>query len=153
MKKIRFCRAFMVLFTLITIGFATLGFTTRFGLDSYEIYLNNKLLLKQAVNQPLNLRVLQLDKAKETDQLQIVYSHCMRNNGPGTGRSVALKDESGNILHKWVFADASGANLKMTIAVKDLLQLDKKNVNHALSLYYASTELEKGEMISMIRFK
>lgn len=152
MKKIRIDRALMLLFTLITLSFASLSFTSRFGLDKYEIYLNNKLLLKQSVNQPLNLRVLQLDNAKESDQLQIVYSHCMRNNGPGTGRSVALKDENGNTLHKWVFADATGTSLKMTIAVKDLLQLEKKNASHKLSLYYASNELEKGEMLSMIRF-
>jgi hypothetical protein len=152
MKKIRIDRALMLLFTLITLSFASLSFTNRFGLDKFEIYLNNKLLQKQYVNQPLNLRVLQLDKAKESDQLQIVYSHCMRDNGPGTGRSIALKDENGNTLQKWVFADASGTGLKMTIAVKDLLQLEKKNESHKLSLYYSSNELEKGEMLSMIRF-
>jgi hypothetical protein len=152
MKKIRIDLALMLLFTLITLSFASLSFTNKFGLDKFEIYLNNKLLQKQYVNQPLNLRVLQLNKAKESDQLQIVYSHCMRDNGPGTGRSIALKDENGNTLQKWVFADATGAGLKMTIAVKDLLQLEKKNESHKLSLYYASNELEKGEMLSMIRF-
>jgi hypothetical protein len=146
MKKITFIGA--LLFTLIS-----LSFTTRFGLDKYEIYLNNQLVLKQAVNQPLNLRVLALDKAKESDQLQIVYSHCMRNNGPGTGRSLALKDEAGHTLRQWTFADASGTDLKMTVAVKDVLQLQKKNAGHELSLYYTSHELEKGEMLSMIRFK
>jgi hypothetical protein len=152
MKKITTGLALFVLITLSTISFTTSGFTNRFGLDKYEIYLNNKLVLKQYLNQPLNLRVLQLDKIKESDQLQIVYCHCMRDNGPGTGRSITLKDERGNALHKWVFADASGGDLKMTIAVKDLLQLEKKNASHQLSLYYASQELEKGEMLSVIRF-
>jgi hypothetical protein len=153
MKKIRIGQAFILLFTLITLSITISSFTNRFGLDKYEFYLNDKLLLKQYVNQPLNLRVLQLDKAKETDQLQIVYSHCMRDNGPGTGRSVTLKDENGNTLHKWVFADANSAGLKMTIAVKDLLQLEKKNTGHQLSLYYSSKESERVEMLAAVRFK
>jgi hypothetical protein len=153
MKKIRIGQAFILLFTLITLSITISSFTNRFGLDKYEFYVNDKLLLKQYVNQPLNLRVLQLDKAKETDQLQIVYSHCMRDNGPGTGRSVTLKDENGNTLHKWVFADANSAGLKMTIAVKDLLQLEKKNTGHQLSLYYSSKESERVEMLAAVRFK
>ena len=153
MKKIRIDRALMLLFTLITLSFASLSFTNRFGLDKFEIYLNNKLLQKQYVNQPLNLRVLQLDKAKESDQLQIIYSHCMRDNGPGTGRSISVKDENGTTLHKWVFTDATGADLKMTIAVKDLLQLEKKNTDHQLSLYYNAKESERVELLAMVRFK
>ncbi|RYU91897.1 hypothetical protein EWM62_00180 [Mucilaginibacter terrigena] len=152
MKKIRLDGALMLLFTLITLSFTTSGFTNRFGLDSYEIYLNNRLLMKQYVNQPLNLRVLQLEKTQQNDKLQIAYTHCI-NKGTGTGRAVALKDENGNTLHKWSFTNAAGSGPKMTIAVKDLLQLQKKNPGHELSLYYTAHELPKGEMISMIRFK
>ncbi|MXV51146.1 hypothetical protein GS399_09210 [Pedobacter sp. HMF7647] len=152
MKKIRIYRAFALLFMLITVSFTTTGFTKMFGLDSYEIYLNNKLLLKQYVNQPLNLRVLQLDKAQENGQLQIVYTHCM-NKSAGTGRSLALKDESGHVLRKWTFADANGSDLKMRIPVNDLVQLQKKNSGHELSLFYTAHELKKGEMLSMIHFK
>jgi hypothetical protein len=146
MKKITFIGA--LLFTLIS-----LSFTTPFGLDKYEIYLNNKLVLKQFVNQPLNLRVLQLDNAKESDQLQIVYSHCRKDNGPGTGRIVALKDEQGATLLKWTFADATGADLKMAIPVKELIHWQRKRAGHELSLYYSANELPKSEMLSMVRFK
>ena len=153
MKKIKFNRAFIVMFTLITLGFTAFSFTTKYGLDSYSIYLNNKLILKQWVNQPLSLRVLQLSTAKETDQLRITYTHCTIKNGAGTGRSVALQDEKGNILKKWEFADATGSDLNMTIAVKELLKLEKDHTNQELSLLYTARELPKGEMLSMIRFK
>jgi hypothetical protein len=152
MKKTKIGRALLLLFTLVAFNFTTSGFTNNFGLDSYEIYLNNRLLLKQYVNQPLNLRVLQLEKTQENGQLQIGYTHCM-NKGVGTGRSLALKDEAGNLLRKWTFADGGGSGLKMTIAVKELLQIEKKNAGHELSLYYTAHELEKGEMLSIIRFK
>jgi hypothetical protein len=148
MKYIKFYQAFIGLFTLITLSFTTFGFTSKFGLDGYEIYLNNKLILKKYVNQPLNLRVLQLTKVNEGDELRIKYTHC-RMKGPGTGRSLTLQDEKGNTLKKWDFAD--GSDYAMTIPVKDLLQLEKKNSNHELSLRYASKERPNGEMLAMLR--
>ena len=39
------------------------------------------------------------------------------------------------------------------MVLKELLQLEKKNAGHELSLYYTAHELEKGEMLSTIRFK
>ncbi|GEO07327.1 hypothetical protein AAE02nite_49910 [Adhaeribacter aerolatus] len=152
MKKMKFNQAFMMLFTLLTLGFTAFSFTTKFGLDSYSIYLNDKLLLKQTVNQPLSLRVLQLNTAQETDQLRIQYNHCTIKNGAGTSRSLSLQDEQGNILKKWVFADATGEDLKMIVPVKELRQLERTHANQALSLVYTARELPKGEMLSMVRF-
>ena len=151
MKKIKFNQAFMMLFMLMTLSFTVFGFTTRFGLDSYSIFLNDKLILKQTVNQPLSLRVLPLGTAKETDQLRINYTHCTIKNGAGTSRSVSLQDEKGKILKKWVFADATGSDLNMTIAVKELLALAKTHASQELSLHYNARELPKGEMLSMLR--
>ena len=152
MKKIKIDQAFIKMFTLITLCFTAFSFTTKFGLDSYEIYLNNKLILKQTVNQPLSLRVLQLAKAKENDQLRINYKHCTLK-GAGTDRSIALKDEKGNTLKKWVFANDNGSDLNMTIAVKELLKFEKADLRHELSLHYTARELPKGEILSMLNFK
>jgi hypothetical protein len=150
MKQIKFNRAFIKIFTLITLCFTTFGFTSKFGLDSYEIYLNNKLILKQAVNQPLSLRMLKLGTAKESDQLRINYRHCATENGVGTDRIILLKDEKGNTLKKWAFANATGSDLNMTIAVKEFLQLEKKNANRELSLQYTARELPKGETLAIL---
>ena len=59
--------------------------------------------------------------------------------------------EKGEDLFKWAFADAP--EQKMTIPVKELLHWRQKKAGHELSLYYTSHELEKGEMLSVIRFK
>ncbi len=152
MKQIKFNQAFIRMFTLITLCFTAFSFSTKFGLDSYSIYLNDKLILKQWVNQPLSLRVLQLSTAKETDQLRIHYNHCTIKNGAGTSRSISLQDEKGNILKKWEFADATGSDLNMTIAVRELRNLEKTHAGQELSLHYTARELPKGEMLSMIRF-
>lgn len=145
-------QALIKMFALITLCFSVFSFTTKLGLDSYEIYLNNKLILKQSVNQPLNLRILQLSQANDNDQLRINYKHCTVE-GAGTDRTIVLKDEKGNTLKKWVFTNASGSDLSMVIPVKELLQLKKNNADHDLSLQYTARELPKGETLAFLRVK
>jgi len=140
------------MFALITLSLAALSFTSKMGLDSFEIYLNSTLLLKQSVNQPLNLRVLQLDKAKDNDELRIKYKHCTLP-GAGTDRSITLKNEKGTVLKKWTFANTTGSDLSMVIPVKELLQLEKNNTQQDLSLHYSSKELSKSEPIAFLHAK
>lgn len=151
MKKFRFNQAFKRVIMLITLSFTLFSFNANFGLDSFSIYLNDKLILKQTVNQPVNLRVLQLHTAKDTDMLRINYTHCTIKNGAGSNRSLTLQDEQGNILKKWAFADATGSDLNMAIPVKELLKLEKTHASKALSLHYTARELAKSEMLSLIR--
>jgi hypothetical protein len=151
MAQIKFNQAYIRMFTLVTLCGIAFSFTTTFGLDSYTIYLNDKLLLQQTVNQPLSLRVLELSKARENDQLHINYNHCTIKGGAGTARSIVLKDRKGDTVKKWTFADATGSDLKMTIAVKELLALEKAHAGQELSLHYTARELPKGEMLSMLR--
>ncbi len=152
MKITTFNQAFLKIFTLITLCFITFSFTTKFGLDTYEIYLNDKLVLKQSVRQPLSLRVLQLDKANTNDQLRINYIHC-NTKGAGTHRNIVIKDENGKKLKDWSFANATGSDLTMAISVKELLALIKNNADHDLSLYYTSKELPKSEMLASLKVK
>jgi hypothetical protein len=152
MKQIKFNQSFIITLMLVTLGFTAFSFTKKFGLDSYKIYLNNKLVLQQAVNQPLSSRVLHLGKENKNDELRINYIHCMTKTG-GTGRSISLKDEKGNLMKQWTFANAKGANFDMTIPIKELLALEKTNSNHKLSFYYSAKELSKDEMLSTLNFK
>jgi hypothetical protein len=125
------------------------AFNVKGGQDSFEIYLNNKLILRQAVTKSLTLQSLQLNKANINDQLVIYYNHC---GTTGKGRSIAIKDDKGNILKEWKFADASGSNTGMTISVKELLQLEKNYEHSQLNLFYASEQLPKGRMLSALEF-
>ena len=117
------------------------------GGDSYEIYLNNKLILKQYVSQPLNMKSLQLDKANFNDQLVIFYRHCGQT---GKGRSISIKDEEGKILKEWKFANATGSNESMVIPAKELLRLAKNNIITHLTLYYTAQELPKRRMLTSV---
>lgn len=142
---------FKIIATAMTIvGIILSTFTALAGgVDRYEIYLNNKLLLKQSVNQPLSLQSLQLNKSNMKDELVIYYYHCGQT---GRGRKLAIKDENGNIVKEWKFENASGSNTGMTIAVKDLLQLEKKHANNQLSIFYTSELLQKGRMLTGVQF-
>jgi hypothetical protein len=108
------------------------------GVDSYEIYLNNKLLMRQLATQSLSLKSLPLDKAKPNNQLVIYYSHC---GTIGKGRKIAIKNEAGQVVKEWKFADAIGTKTGMTIPVKELLQLQNKYAKNQLSLYYSSVQI------------
>jgi len=150
MKHTTFKQPLYRLFALIVLCLSMFSFTAERGLDRYEIYLNNKLILKQAVNSPLNLRKLQLSNSQSDDRLRIFYTHCT-NKGVGTGRSIAIEDEKGNVLKKWTFKDDDKG---MEIPVKELLQVEKKNADRELSLHYVAQELHEGDMmLASVQFK
>lgn len=126
------------------------SFTAKAGGEGFEIYLNDKLILWQAVNKPFTLHSLQLDKANKDDQLVIYYHHC---GSTGTDRSIVIKDDKGNTIKEWKFADASGSNNKgMTIPVKELLQLEKNYSQTNLNIVYFSQQLPKGRALSAVQF-
>lgn len=150
MKHTTFKQPVLKLLALVVLCVAVFGFTRDMGLDKYEIYLNNKLLLKQAVNAPLNLRKLQLTNAGSNDLLRIFYTHCS-NQGIGSGRGIAIKDEKGNVLKNWTFKDADKG---MEIPVKELQQVEKENGDKELRLHYVARELHEGDMmLASLRFE
>lgn len=106
------------------------------GLDSFEIYLNNRLLVRQTVDKPLSLENLQLDKSNVNDRLVIRYSQCTAPNKIGKGRKIVIKDANGAVVKEWKFADTD--DMGMSIPVKELLELEKKNGKAPLNLVYTA---------------
>ena len=130
-----------------------LGFTHSAiaGLDSYEIYLNNRLLVKQTVDKPLSLESLQLNKSNSNDQLVIYYSQCNAPNKIAKGRKIVIQDANGQVVKEWKFADVQGSNSAMTIPVKELLQLEKKNTAAPLSLLYTAEGHVQGQKLTSLK--
>lgn len=125
------------------------AFTVKRGVDVFEIYLNNKLLVRQVMNQPIKLQSLQLNKTNVNDNLVVYYNHC---GATGKNRTISIRDDNGTIVKEWKFADASGSNTGMTIPVKELLQLEKNYANSHINLFYTADQLPKGRMLSAVRF-
>ena len=123
---VAFCLLFLFAFTS----------SAKAGLDSFEIYLNNRLLVKQTVDKPLSLESLQLDKSNTNDRLVIRYSQCNAPNKIGKGRKLVIRDAKGGVVKEWKFADTD--DMGLSIPVKELLELEKKNGNAPLSLVYTA---------------
>ncbi len=120
----------------------------RAGLDSFEIYLNNKLLLKMVAGRSFSLESLRLDKSNSNDQLVIYYSQCNAPGKTGKERSIAVKDSKGRVLKEWKFADATDTHAGMTIPVKELLQLAQDKASGPLSFYYTAQGRPEGQILA-----
>lgn len=147
MQQFKFEKTILRVFALTMIGLTAFTIKAEAGGDVFQVFLNNKLILKQFVIEPLTLKNLPLQEVNPNDYLEIFYSHC---GTTGKGRSIALKDENGKIFKEWKFADASAGNSGMRITVKEIQELQKKNKNGQLNLYYASHEMPKGRMLASL---
>lgn len=151
MKTRKLNSAFTGMLLLLLLGMSTMAFSPKLGLDSYEIYLNDQLILKQYINQPLNLRTLQLDKAAPEDLLWVKYNHCTIKSGSGSDRTIVLKDDRGHELKQWAFANSGTENMPMKVSVAELRQLEKAHADHQISLYYTARELPGGELLAYLK--
>jgi hypothetical protein len=131
---------------LVLICAALFSFTSKFGGDSFEVWLNGKRVLQEYVHASKGVQTLQLSNASGNDKLDIYYRHCGQT---GTSRFVTIQDEKNRPLKVWKFADAAGQNVAMSFRVKDILSL-KKNKSDKLNLVYSSTELPKGRLLATI---
>lgn len=144
-KKLMFaCTACMLMCLTISASDAFAG-----GGDNYKVYLNKKLILSQehVTTASASIGNLPLDKLTESDEVIVQYTHC---GEVGKGRTIVLKDEKGNVLKEWKFADV--ASSAMSIPVKDILAIKKKNPNAAMNLYYFSSRfLPNGRMLATLK--
>ncbi len=141
-----FIKAFMLAITS-TMFFAV---AAKAGVDSYSIYLNNKLLFQQSVDKSFTLQRLQLDKANLNDELIIRYSQCNATNKIGSGRSIMVQDAEGKTIKEWKFEDVKGSDQAMIIPIKDLIGLQKKKAATSLVLFYnAANPMREQKLASM----
>lgn len=133
-------------FMLAAIAAALLSFSAKFGGEGFEISLNDKVVLQKYGNEINNVKSLQLNQNLPGDKLSVRYHHCGRI---GKNRIITIKDEQNKLLKEWRFADASTPVAAMNFNVKDIISL-KKNNSSILNLYYSSTELPNGRLLTSI---
>ncbi|HTF28464.1 MAG TPA: hypothetical protein VK625_06435 [Flavitalea sp.] len=146
-----FAHSFLAKASLITLLFTGIfAVSAKAGLDSYEISLNNKVLIRQTVAGPIDLKNLPLGDAKATDNLVIRYSQCNAPNKIGKNRSISVRDADGRIVKEWKFKDSDGSNTAMTIPVKELLEIQNKS-NGALSFHYSADGMQKTQKLAALQ--
>jgi len=116
------------------------------GGEGFEIFLNNKLVLQQYGSDMNKVKMLKLDQAADNDQLSIRYHHCGK---VGKSRTITIKDGQDKILKQWSFTDVADAAARMTCKVKDIRDL-QKGKDKTLKLYYSSSELPQGRLLTSI---
>ena len=131
---------------LIIISASLLSFSMAWGGESFQIYVNNKLVLQQYVSQNVGVKSIQLDKSAYNEQVDVYYSHCGQ---PGKNRSIAIKDEHNRTLKEWHFADVAGKNSPMSVKVGEILNIKTKGSNN-LNLYYFSQQLPNGRLLASV---
>ncbi|TKK66676.1 hypothetical protein FC093_16705 [Ilyomonas limi] len=125
--------------------------SAKAGLDYYKIFLGKKLIYERYINKPLSLESLPISAADANETLTIYYYQCQAPNKTGSNRSIVLKDDKGNMVKQWSFANVQSNSAGMAIPVKELLQLQKANKSHALALYYTAEGRTGGEKLASIQ--
>jgi len=140
-KKIRQA-AFWTL--LAALGLASLAFTKPAGGDSFEIYLDNQLLMQQYLFRDAATKTVNLPTPGNNKSLIVKYSHC---GVAGKNRSISLKDAHSLLLKKYSYADAVDPKKGMVIPIKDIPS------GVQVQLFYQSKELPDGKTLVYLDMK
>jgi hypothetical protein len=136
----------MVKSLLVIFCVGLFSFSNNRGGDSFEIWLNGKMMLQQFVHVSSAVQTLHLNAASVNDKLDIYYRHCGQ---VGTNRYITVKDQGDRSLKVWKFADSNGNNPAMSIKLKDISGL-KKRKDSMLNIVYSSSELPKGKVLATL---
>jgi hypothetical protein len=133
------------LFGILITSLLLFSFSTGKGGDTFQIYLNGKMVMEQFVYMEKSVKSLQISSTSVNDKLEIYYSHCGHT---GTDRSITVKDEKNNALKTWKFGNTKEKSA-MTIMVKEI-QAALKNKDSKISLVYTSKELPSGKSLAVV---
>lgn len=141
-------------FAVVTITATLLSFSPNFpqgspsGGEGFEISLNGKVVLQRFGKNMDDVKTLELSQASPNDKLTIKYHHCGK---VGKNRTVSIKDAQDNLIKTWRFKDVETAVGGMSCSVQDIISL-KKGSNNVFKLYYSSSELPGGRLLTSVIF-
>ena len=135
-------------FAMVAVAAILLSFSPNFGGEGFEISLNGKVVLQRFGKNMDGVKTLHLSPASPNDKLTIKYHHCGK---VGKNRTVTIKDAQDQLIKTWRFKDVETAVGGMSCHVQDLLSL-KKGSNNVFKLYYSSSELPQGRLLTSVVF-
>jgi len=133
---------------VLVISFALLSFSKDFGGEGFEIYVNGKVVLQQFGNEMNSVKSLQLNQNSPNDKITVRYYHCGR---VGNNRTITVKDDENKVIKVWSYEDSKELPGSMSCTVQDILSLTKGS-NKVLKIYYASSQLPAGRMLTKLSF-
>ena len=121
------------------------SFSGKKGGDSFQIYVDGKLLVEQFVHINKGVQNLQLGQLSSKEKIEVYYNHCGKT---GKSRIISIKSADNKTLKEWKFADTEKKSF-MTCQIKEILALQKIK-SSKLNLYYSSKELPEGRLLAVI---
>lgn len=119
------------------------SFSEKPGVESFTIYLNDKVLLQEYLTDDRIVKTISLTAGNSDDALRIHYNHCGKT---GIERTVSILDDDKKVLKTWRFSDHTPPLMK--IDMKEVFAVTKKT--QGLKLVYTSKELSKGAVLAAI---
>lgn len=132
--NLRSTTLFAVLATFILCAFTPLP-----GGYSYEVYLNDRLVIQEHLYGRKEAPTVPLNTTAAQDELSIMFNDC---NKVDTSRKISLKTEDDKTLKEWTFADSPDLKDHMDIKVSEITVFRK---NHStVKLMYSSKQVSDG---------
>ncbi len=122
------------------------SFSVNKGGDSFEVYLNGKMLFQQYVSMHQPVKSLSLQEKLSNGEITVYYKHCGKT---GTDRVISIKNADNKILKTWNFPNDAANPSAMICKVKDVINLEKNN-GKSLGLYYSSKEMSEARLLAVI---
>jgi hypothetical protein len=131
----------------IVMGAALFSFSERPGVESFTIYLNDEVLVRDSMMPERVVRNISLEAGDPKDVLRVHYNHCGRT---GMARAVSVLGANEEVLKTWRFSDNTSPF--MEIGLKDILAV-AGNGQEPFNLVYTSKELPKGSVLASLQVK
>ena len=126
---------FVVLTSVVLCSFAAVP-----GGASYEVYLNNQLVMKEHLYDRKEVPTLPLTiTSTSQDELSVTFNNCGKID---TSRKISLNDEKNKTIKEWTFADSPDLKNQMRIKVSEIMTF--RNEHSTAKLVYSSRELNSG---------
>ena len=139
MRPINF-RSTATSFFVVLTSVVLCSFTVVPGGASYEVYLNNQLVMKEHLHGRKEVPALPLSiTSTSQDELSVTFNNCGKID---TSRKISLKNEQDKTIKEWTFTDSPDLKNQMRIKVSDITAF--KNKHSSTKLVYSSRELRDG---------
>ena len=138
MKPINFRSAAATLFVVLT-SVALCSFTPKPGGYSYEVYLNNQLVIQEHMYGRKEAPTLPLNMTTAQDAISIMFNNC---NKVDVSRKISLKDDQDATIKEWTFGDSPDIKNQMKIKVSEIVAVQNKH--STVKLVYSSQAVNDG---------
>ncbi len=138
MRPFNFRSTAATLFMVLT-SIALCSFTPKPGGYSYEVYLNNQLMIKEHMYGRKEVPTVRLNITTAEDALSVMFNNC---NKVDVSRKISLKDDKDAIIKEWTFGDSPDIKNQMKIKVSEIVAV--RNKHSTVKLVYSSQAAKDG---------